>query len=75
MGLALRAPRREAILYTPLLCRRRHTYSRDELLDAFWPDIAPDVARNRLQIAISGLRRTLREVTNLHVIRRRCRPR
>ncbi|MGH3788789.1 MAG: AfsR/SARP family transcriptional regulator [Pseudonocardiaceae bacterium] len=30
--------------------------------------MAPDVARNRLQVVISGLRRTLREVTNLHVI-------
>jgi DNA-binding SARP family transcriptional activator len=38
------------------------------LLDAFWPDVAPDVARNRLQAAVSGLRRTLRETTDLHVI-------
>ncbi len=51
-----------------LLSRRRHTCSRDELLDAFWPDVAPDAARNRLQVAVSGLRRALREVTNLHVI-------
>jgi len=51
-----------------LLARRRHTCSRDELLEAFWPDVAPDVARNRLQVAVSGLRRALREVTNLHVI-------
>ncbi|MGH3901501.1 MAG: AfsR/SARP family transcriptional regulator [Pseudonocardiaceae bacterium] len=51
-----------------LLSRRRHTCSRDELLDAFWPEVAPDAARNRLQVAVSGLRRALREVTNLHVI-------
>jgi DNA-binding SARP family transcriptional activator len=51
-----------------LLSRRRHTCSRDELLDAFWPDITPDVARNRLQVAISGLRRALLKITNLHVI-------
>jgi DNA-binding winged helix-turn-helix (wHTH) protein len=51
-----------------LLSRRRHTCSRDELLDAFWPEVAPEVARNRLQVAVSGLRRALREVTNLHVI-------
>jgi DNA-binding SARP family transcriptional activator len=51
-----------------LLSRRRHTCSRDELLDAFWPDVVPAVARNRLQVAVSGLRRALRAVTNLHVI-------
>ncbi|HKS52795.1 MAG TPA: winged helix-turn-helix domain-containing protein [Pseudonocardiaceae bacterium] len=51
-----------------LLSRQRHACSRDELLEAFWPDVAPDVARNRLQAAVSGLRRTLRETTDLHVI-------
>lgn len=51
-----------------LLSRRRHTCSRDELLAVFWPDVAPGAVRNRLQVAVSGLRRTLREVTNLHVI-------
>jgi DNA-binding SARP family transcriptional activator len=50
------------------LSRQRHACSRDELLDAFWPDVAPDGARNRLQVAVSGLRRTLRETTDLHVI-------
>lgn len=51
-----------------LLSRRGHTCTRDELLDAFWPDVGPDVARNRLLVAVSGLRRTLREITNLQVI-------
>lgn len=51
-----------------LLSRRRHTCSRDELLEAFWPDVVPGAARNRLQVAVSGLRGALREVTNLHVI-------
>jgi DNA-binding winged helix-turn-helix (wHTH) protein len=26
-----------------LLSRQRHVCSRDELLDAFWPDVAPDL--------------------------------
>jgi DNA-binding SARP family transcriptional activator len=51
-----------------LLSRRRHACTRDELLAEFWPDVAPAAARNRLQVAVSGLRRTLHEVTNLHVI-------
>jgi len=51
-----------------LLSRRRHACSRDELLEEFWPDVTPAAARNRLQVAVSGLRRVLGEVTNLHVI-------
>jgi DNA-binding SARP family transcriptional activator len=51
-----------------LLSKGRHTCSRDELLEAFWPGVVPGAARNRLQVAVSGLRRALREVTNLHVI-------
>jgi DNA-binding SARP family transcriptional activator len=51
-----------------LLSRRRHTCQRDELLAEFWPEVAPDAARNRLQVAISGLRRSLFDVTNLNVI-------
>jgi DNA-binding SARP family transcriptional activator len=51
-----------------LFSRRRHACPRDELLGEFWPDVAPALARNRIQVAVSGLRRTLREVTNLHLI-------
>lgn len=51
-----------------LLSRRRHACSRDELLAEFWPEVAPEPARNRLQVAVSGLRRVLQEVTSLHVI-------
>ena len=51
-----------------LLSRRGHACSRDELLAEFWPEVSPDAARNRLQVAVSGLRRTLQEVTNLQVI-------
>jgi DNA-binding SARP family transcriptional activator len=51
-----------------LLSRQSHACSRDELLAEFWPEVSPGAARNRLQVAVSGLRRTLQEVTNLHVI-------
>jgi DNA-binding SARP family transcriptional activator len=51
-----------------LLSRPRHACSRDELLEEFWPDVAPQAARNRLQVAVSGLRRALLEVTSLPVI-------
>jgi len=51
-----------------LLARRRYACSRDELLEEFWPDVTPEVARNRLQVAVSGLRRALAEVTALPVV-------
>jgi DNA-binding SARP family transcriptional activator len=51
-----------------LLSRPRHRCSRDELLAEFWPEVAPEAARNRLQVAVSGLRRALTEVTRVNVI-------
>ena len=51
-----------------LLSRRRHACARDELLAEFWPEVAPATARNRLQVAVSGVRRVLQEATNLHVV-------
>jgi DNA-binding SARP family transcriptional activator len=51
-----------------LLSHQGHACSRDELLAEFWPEVSPGAARNRLQVAISGLRRALQDTTNLHVI-------
>jgi DNA-binding SARP family transcriptional activator len=51
-----------------LVSRRRHACARDELLAEFWPDVAPAVARNRLQVAVSGLRRALSRVTSANLI-------
>jgi DNA-binding SARP family transcriptional activator len=51
-----------------LLSRRRHACSRDELLEEYWPDVAASAAGNRLQVAVSGLRRALRDVTALNVV-------
>jgi DNA-binding SARP family transcriptional activator len=42
--------------------------SRDLLLEEFWPGVSPEQARNRLQVAVSGLRRSLLEVTSLALI-------
>src|SRR4029077_5416539 len=39
-----------------LLSRRQHACSRDELLEEYWPDVPASLARNRLQVAVSGLR-------------------
>jgi DNA-binding SARP family transcriptional activator len=51
-----------------LLSRRQHACSRDELLEEFWPDVPPAAARNRLQVAVSGLRRVFFDVTPLNIV-------
>ena len=52
-----------------LLSRRQHACSRDELLEEYWPNVpAGAAARNRLQVAVSGLRRALRDVTALNIV-------
>jgi DNA-binding SARP family transcriptional activator len=51
-----------------LLFRRQHACARDELLEEFWPDIPAAAARNRLQVAVSGLRRAFLDVTALNVV-------
>jgi DNA-binding SARP family transcriptional activator len=42
--------------------------SRDALMETFWPDNSPDSARNSLNVAIHGLRRSFRPVTKQDVI-------
>jgi DNA-binding SARP family transcriptional activator len=51
-----------------LLARPGHAASRDEILDEFWPDVDVDIARNRLQVAVSGVRRALRDITPAPVV-------
>lgn len=51
-----------------LLFHHDQPISRDALMDLFWPDVAPDAARNRLNVPIHGLRQAFRPVTDLSVI-------
>jgi DNA-binding SARP family transcriptional activator len=51
-----------------LLARPRRACSRDELLATFWPEVTPEVARNRLQVAVSGLRKAFGKVTGVNVV-------
>ena len=60
--------RRGASVLRYLLSRRQHACSRDELLEEFWPDVPVASARNRLQVAISGLRRAFLDVTALNIL-------
>ncbi len=51
---------RGRMLLAFLLLHRTRPLSRDELGGAFWPEAAPDVVRNRLHVALYGLRKDLR---------------
>lgn len=54
-----------------LLSQPGHQATRDQILEQFWPDVSPRLARNRLQAAVSGVRRVLRDVTARPVIEHR----
>jgi DNA-binding SARP family transcriptional activator len=51
-----------------LLTRPQHACTRDELLATFWPDVEPAVARNRLQVAVSAVRKAFLDVTPVPVV-------
>jgi DNA-binding SARP family transcriptional activator len=46
-------------LFRYLLTRHHHTASKEELMDLFWPDVAPRQAANSLHAAVSTLRQHL----------------
>jgi len=51
-----------------LLAQPKQASPRDVLLDVFWPSVPAELARNRLQVALSGVRRTLEAVTEAQLI-------
>lgn len=55
-------------VYKYLLFHHDQPIARDTLMDLFWPDVAPDAARNRLNVAIHGLRQAFRPLTDLPVV-------
>jgi DNA-binding SARP family transcriptional activator len=55
-------------LFGCLLTHREPWPPREVLMDVFWPESPPEASRNSLNVAIHGLRRTLRTVTSLPVI-------
>ena len=52
-----------------LLLHHKQDTPRDVLMDIFWPDADPEAARNDLNVAMHGLRQSLRSNTNVTVIR------
>jgi DNA-binding SARP family transcriptional activator len=55
-------------LFGYLLTHREPWPLREVLMEVFWPDSSPEASRNSLNVAIHGLRRTLRTVTAMPVI-------
>jgi DNA-binding SARP family transcriptional activator len=55
-------------LFGYLLTHREPWPLREVLMEVFWPESPPEASRNSLNVAIHGLRRTLRTVTVLPVI-------
>jgi DNA-binding SARP family transcriptional activator len=54
---------RGRLLLAFLLLHRARPVHRDALGGVFWPEATPDVARNRLHVALYGLRRDLRAIS------------
>jgi DNA-binding SARP family transcriptional activator len=54
-----------------LLAKRDAPVPRDVLMEVFWPGADPDAARNRLHVALSGVRQVLRDAWPRPVIERR----
>jgi DNA-binding SARP family transcriptional activator len=55
-------------LFGYLLTHREPWPPREVLMDVFWPESSPEAARNSLNVAIHGLRRTLRTITDTAVV-------
>ena len=55
-------------LFGYLLTHRQPWPPREVLMEVFWPGSSPEASRNSLNVALCGLRRTLRTVTDLPVI-------
>jgi DNA-binding SARP family transcriptional activator len=55
-------------LFGYLLTHREPWPAREALMAVFWPESSPEASRNSLNVAIHGLRRTLRRVTDLPVV-------
>src|SRR2546429_4237806 len=55
-------------LFGYLLTHREPWPAREVLMAVFWPESSPGASRNSLNVAIHGLRRTLRTITDMPVV-------
>ncbi|CUU58898.1 DNA-binding transcriptional activator of the SARP family [Parafrankia irregularis] len=59
---------RQRALLAYLVLHRADTPVREVVMEVLWPGVDPAAARNSLQVAVSGLRRVLRETTRGPVV-------
>jgi DNA-binding SARP family transcriptional activator len=55
-------------IFAYLLFQRNKPVPREVIMDTFWPDAAPESARNSLNVAIYNLRQSLKTILNMPVI-------
>jgi DNA-binding SARP family transcriptional activator len=55
-------------LFGYLLTHREPGPPREVLMEVFWPGSSPEASRNSLNVAIHGLRRTLRSITDRPIV-------
>lgn len=59
---------RSGTLLKYLVFHHQRRIPREVLMEQFWPEAEPELARNRLNVAMSGLRQALRPVTDIEVV-------
>jgi DNA-binding SARP family transcriptional activator len=59
---------RSRALLKYLITHRSPWPTRQSLMEVFWPNATPDSARNNLNVAMHGLRRTLRAVIDVPIV-------
>jgi DNA-binding SARP family transcriptional activator len=60
--------RRARELFKYLVTHRKPWLTREQTMEVFWPGSPPEAARNSLNVAVHGLRRALRAVTDGPVV-------
>jgi DNA-binding SARP family transcriptional activator len=55
-------------IFKYLLAHRGQSIPRDVLMDLFWPDAAPEAARNNLNVAVHGLRQALKAASEQQIV-------
>ena len=68
-GLTLKLPSSRGLsLFKYLLLHHKQNTSREVLMDIFWPEAEPELARNNLNVAMHNLRKAIFNITDLPII-------
>jgi DNA-binding SARP family transcriptional activator len=59
---------RGGMLFKYLVCHHRRQVPREQLMELFWPQADPEMARNRLNVTLNSLRQALRQVTPAEIV-------